>query len=334
MVSAIEVMVDVSEVTGLPRPCEVAATVHLPEPGHLADPPVVCVAFPGGGYGRRYFSFDLPGSSGGGQAGYHAARGWVVVTVDHLGVGDSTLPPAESLTFETLAAADHAAVEEVTRRLAAGIAPGFPAVADPVLLGIGQSMGGCLLIVTQGQHRTFAGVGVLGFSAIHTVVPSRPGTPPLAMPWMPRGLPIVLNEAALAAVGGPVPGEHPFAWAFHFDDEPADVVAADMALDALAPPSAGPIPPWRSATVPACAIQMVAPGVVAAEAAAIRVPVLVAAGERDVVPDPRAEPRAYQSAPDVTVFVCPGMAHMHNFARTRERLWARLHHWGTGVVSA
>ena len=61
---------------------------------------------------------------------------------------------------------------------------------------------------------------------------------------------------------------------------------------------------------------------------------LVAVGERDVVPDPRAEPQAYAQSPDITVFMCPRMSHMHNFASTREQFWARLHSWGESVASS
>src|SRR5207253_4513206 len=96
---------------------------------------------------------------------------------------------------------------------------------------------------------------------------------------------------------------------FHYDDVPRDVVEADM-VDY--PARNGRVPEWGSATMPPCAITMLSPGVVAPEAAVINVPVLVAVGERDVVPEPRAEPRAYQRSPDVTVSICPRMAHMHN----------------------
>jgi len=337
----VELMLDVTDAAGLGAPCHLAVTIHLPDPARVASPPVVCFGFPGGGYGRRYFSFDMPGASGGGEAGWHRAHGWIFASVDHLGVGDSTLPDPALLTYENIAAANHAAVDEVMTRVAAGtVADDFPPVDGAARLGIGQSMGGCFLIVAQGQHATFDGIGVLGYSAIHTVVPSRPGVAPVPMPWMPRGsslaAPIVLNPADLATnvvadaegLGQMASqGEHPFAWAFHFDDEPADVVAADMAAGI-----SGPFPPWRSPTAPACAIFMVAPGTVAAEAAVVRVPVLVGVGERDVVPDPWMEPKAYKSASDITVFVCPRMAHMHNFAGTRERLWARTHEWGDTVA--
>ncbi len=116
---------------------------------------------------------------------------------------------------------------------------------------------------------------------------------------------------------------------FHFDDEPVDVVHADLygGLD----PSI-PVPEWKSLTIPTCAITLVAPGVVALDAASITVPVMSATGERDVVPDPSMEPKAFKSSNDVTVYVCDRMAHMHNFAGTRVRFWQRLHSWGTGVV--
>jgi hypothetical protein len=42
---------------------ETAATVFLSE-GPLSDPPVVCFLFPGAGYARRYFSFDMPDNAG------------------------------------------------------------------------------------------------------------------------------------------------------------------------------------------------------------------------------------------------------------------------------
>jgi pimeloyl-ACP methyl ester carboxylesterase len=71
--------------------------------------------------------------------------------------------------------------------------------------------------------------------------------------------------------------------------------------------------------------------VVAHEAAQIDVPVLVAVGERDVSPDPWAEPGAYRSSTDITLYVAPAMAHAHNFAGTRELLWDRIAAWAKQV---
>jgi pimeloyl-ACP methyl ester carboxylesterase len=345
MVQRIDLEIDVTEAAALRISAHTSVSVFLPD-GHLADPPVVCFGFPGGTYSRGYYSFDMPGSLGTGEAGWHTQRGWVFVACDHLGVGESTVPEGNALDYESVARANRRTVDAVMGKLERGeIADGLPPIVGATKLGIGQSMGGCFTIVLQGQHATFDGIAALGFSAIHTSVPSRPGGPQAVMPWMSRaaGLdaPVVLNMAAVLAAAGPTltgedaiadataAGEHPFAWAFHYDDVPPEVVAADLG-SALA---SGELPPWKSATTPPCAILMVAPGTVAAEAAAITVPVLVAVGERDVVPDPWAEPKAYKSATDITVFVCSRMGHMHNFASTREQFWRRIHHWGTGIAA-
>jgi hypothetical protein len=54
-------------------------------------------------------------------------------------------------------------------------------------------------------------------------------------------------------------------------------------------------------------------------------------GERDVIADPRGEPRAYLSARSVDLLICPRMGHMHNFAGTRELFWRRIETWAEWV---
>lgn len=342
----IELRVDVTNEAALGIAAETAVTVFLPD-GALSDPAVVCFGFPGGGYQRGYYSFDMPDSSGGGQAKFHTDRGWIFVAIDHLGFGDSTVPEGNALNYDNTALGNKKTVEAVMEKIEGGtLLAGFPPVSGAVKLGIGQSMGGCFTIVLQGQYGVFDGIATLGYSGIHTVVPTRPGSPPAAWPWIRRGTdldnPQILNLAAMAAAAGPAlagqdsitdsaaAGEHPFAWSFHYDDVPADVVAADLALP---DPDGGNMPPWKSITTPPCGIYMVAPGTVATEAAAITVPVLSATGERDVVPDPWMEPKAFKSSSDITVYVCPRMGHMHNFASTRFQFWTRIHAWGTGVAA-
>jgi hypothetical protein len=77
---------------------------------------------------------------------------------------------------------------------------------------------------------------------------------------------------------------------------------------------------------------MMTPGAVSKEAAVIDVPVLVGSGERDVVPDPWAEPTAYRGSPAVCLSVIPRMAHMHNFAHTRAVLWDAVAHFARGAM--
>jgi pimeloyl-ACP methyl ester carboxylesterase len=325
---SVEVEVDVAAATGL-ESATLRATAWLPEP--VGPDPVVCFAFPGGGYGRHYWSFDLPGESGDGEAGYHLDRGWVFVEVDHLGIGDSTIPEGP-VSLELVAAASQALVRDLSARLAEGrIADGFDRLPAFTTLGVGQSLGGLFLLILQAHHGPFDGIGMLGSSAIQNFVPTRPGTPPIPFPWIARSTagatPVVLNADRLSGeldLSGDAARENPLQWAFHFDDESPEIVAIDMATEPLAR--------WRSATVPDCGLLGVTPFVATTEAAGISVPVFVGLGERDVIPNPWLEPLAYRSSRDITLFVCEAMAHMHNFASTRTRFWQRLHHWGQGVA--
>ena len=338
---SVDLQVDVTEAAGLGEPAHIALTVTLPD--ELAAEPVVCFAKPGAGYSRGYFTADLPGPSGpgahgthGSQAEWHAAGGWIVVSVDHLGVGGSSQHDPDALAFTPVVAAAHAAEADVVQKLAAGtLIDGLGPVARPVTIGIGQSMGGSLTVLQQGRYDGYDGIAVLGYGVFHTLPPTPPWAPDLVLPWTPRDvLPatgVFTNAPALAAeAGASASGAVPsLAWGFHYDDVDPAVVARDM--DDY-PARHGDLPPWGSATIPGTvALWCASPGSTLTEAAAVRCPVLLAMGERDVVVDPWGEPRAYGSARSVDLFVCPRMAHMHNFAGTRELLWRRIETWADWV---
>ncbi len=271
----------------------------------------------------------------GAQADWHAARGWIFVSVDHLGVGESSQHGPDALGFGPVAAASEAAEADVLQKLAAGtLIDGLGKIEHPVKIGIGQSMGGCLTVVQQGRFHSYDGIGVLGYGVLGTLPPTAPGTAPLVLPWMPRDTPVaewvVTNAPALAALDPAAsPGTDAMAWGFHFDDIDPTVVARDMEDY---PARGGELPPWGSATIPSpLVLWCIAPGAVYVEAAGITAPVLVAMGERDVLVDPRGEVRAYASSPSVDLYVCPRMAHMHNFAGTREEFWRRIETWSEWV---
>ncbi len=340
---SLDLQLDVTDAAGLGEPAHIALTVTAPDT--LPEQPIVCFAKPGAGYSRGYYTDDLPGPGQGSQATWHAERGWVVVSVDHLGVGGSSLHVPERLSYKPVIAASEAAERVVRERLAAGtLLEGLAPVADAVTIGIGQSMGGAFTIVQQGRHHGYDGVAVLGYSPLRTQPSSGPGQPPLPLPWVPSDTQLAdgvwTNAPALAGMAdladtaqspshSAEPADAPMAWGFHYDDVDPGVVRRDM--DDY-PARHGDVPPWGSATIPATAVLWcLAPGSTWAEAAAIRCPVLVAVGERDVLLDPRGELRAYESAPSVDFFVCPRMAHMHNFAGTRELFWRRLETWAEWV---
>jgi pimeloyl-ACP methyl ester carboxylesterase len=227
-----------------------------------------------------------------------------------------------------LAAANDAAVRKICAQLAGGsLSKSFPAQPKLVRIGIGQSMGGCITIAMQGRLRTYEAIAALGFSAIHTVLPQ-----PTAAARR-RGMAtyaLFRNQDLRELAAAPADiGHIDFLYPFHWEDVPQDILDADMKGGY---PIRQTAPRWGSVTMPVCARLMMTPRYVAQEAAAIDVPVLVAAGERDVLPDPHAEPAAYQSSADVSLYVVPGMAHMHNFATTRRLLWDRIADWSTMVA--
>ncbi|HKX79683.1 MAG TPA: hypothetical protein VJM34_14285 [Novosphingobium sp.] len=317
--STVVVRTDVSQAAGLPGPVFTVASVLLPPSQVLSSPPVVVFGFSGGGYGRGYYTFDMPGSDHGGQAGYHAARhGFVFVACDLLGVGESKVPRPGDLTWDAVIGAMETTVQNVMRLLGAGtLLEGCPPVVGAVRIGLGQSMGGCFTIAAQGRRAIFDAVAILGFSGIHTS-PDGGEAPPLPKLDIDEHIEMIRKASAQPGFGA----------GFHWPDVPEEIVKADLTDY---PVRNGDLPEWASATMPGCALTMLTPGVVAKEAAAIDVPVLVAAGEIDLVPHPRSEPAAYSSSPDVTVVIIPRMAHMHNFAGTRVRLWERIGAWIRGV---
>jgi pimeloyl-ACP methyl ester carboxylesterase len=318
---AVEITVDVTAVAGLAEPLSTAATVYLPDACPASCP--VVFAFPGGGYSRHYYDLSIGIDSSYSQARHHTDRNMVVVACDHLCTGEATMPADPfAVTLEQLAEANAITAGFFADKLTTGtLASDLPPIAISALMGIGQSMGGCILTVHQALWETFDAVAFLGSSGRHTAFPDPSGgTLPITVPR--RG-----DDLHLATMPTMFTPEQ-FRYCFHFDDVPAEVVDLDLGAGA----GAGESPAWRSAGAPPCAMTMLSPGVVAPEAKAITVPVLVASGQRDVVPDPHAEPAAYPGSPDVTLVVVPEMAHMHNFAGTRVRLWDRLTGWIDTVV--
>jgi pimeloyl-ACP methyl ester carboxylesterase len=336
-IQRVDIDIDVTVAAGLGGPASVRVTVVLPPVEDLADTPVVCFALPGATYSRKYFMLDLPDEPRGGQATWHAQRGWIFIAIDHLGTGESSVPDLSRLVFRTVTAANHAVVQSVLERLKGGkLVAGYPPLASPVVLGIGHSMGGCLTVIQQARHSSYDAIAVLGFSAVHTHPPRRQGEPRVRLPFVPRdtapgGADQVSLWTSSAAVNSVMlglsgnPNGMPTGWHYHFDDEPPEVVKQDMEWGDA-------VPPWRSTTMPGLILWVTAPGAIAPEAASILVPVLTAFGERDVLEDPRMEAKAYRSAVDFSMFICPRMAHMHNFATTRELLWTRIHSWGEHAV--
>jgi len=318
----IDKRIDVTEAAALGEPIEMAVTIFLPDPADLPEHKVAIFACPGGGYSRAYFYMGFPGHRGYNEAEYHVARGTIYVAIDHIGVGEGTIPDLSRIGFQTLAATHDSCVRQIVALLASGdLEPGFPACPDLFKVGMGQSMGGGVSILAQGRFATFDAIAPCGKSAIHTALPQR--TAEAFERDQSRFDVVQVGDQSRNHTNIDHEGDD-FLYAFHWEDVPADILEADMEGGY---PLRETSPEFGSLTIPYCATQMMKPGCFKDDVSKIAVPVLVGVGERDTCPNPRAEPSAYTASPDISVYIVPGMAHMHNFATTRELLWARLHGW-------
>src|ERR1700722_14865107 len=72
-----------------PGATTVPAGLFLPDPGRVGRRPVVTFCLPGGGMSRRYFDLEVDPAEGNYSMARHLADlGFVVVTIDHLGIGE------------------------------------------------------------------------------------------------------------------------------------------------------------------------------------------------------------------------------------------------------
>ena len=156
-----ELAFDVSQV-GRGEALTQMAWLFVPDDPSQAKAALVCL--PGGSYDKRYWHLDVPGHPGYSFGEHLAAQGFVVVALDHLGVGDSSDPQQSGdLGVGLLSAGDATVATQVRDRLAAGtLVDVLPPTTLPVV-GVGHSMGACLLAAVQATFSPFDAVALLGF---------------------------------------------------------------------------------------------------------------------------------------------------------------------------
>jgi len=288
----------------------ISAWLFFPDdPAQLGDRPVTMTLLAGGSYDKRYHHAVIPGHPGYSAAEHLAALGNIVLLADHLGVGESSkLPVQKQATKEVCARAMHAAVTQFQERLAkGGLAPQLPAIANPVKIGGGHSMGAMQVTVQQANHRTFDAIMFTGYTT--------------------QGVHFYHGTTRVRA-GDYVPGDDGIDYAvnaregqrynFYWDDVPMDVILYDDSCAAATPTSIG--------------YDSIRKDIIKSEAARIEVPVLFANSERDVSEDPRAEAGFFPLCKDFTMYLLPRAAHCQTFAGTRHLFWNRMHDWSRMVL--
>jgi pimeloyl-ACP methyl ester carboxylesterase len=269
---------------------------------------------------RRYFDLEVASDAGTYSMARHLAmRGVVVVTLDHLGVGDSSVPDDPyTLTPQVLADVNAFAVEEVLDRLRAGsIIPSFPAMPDLWSIGAGHSMGSLLTVYQQARHRSYTGLVLLGF-----------GT---------RGLPSHLEERELRYAGDPdglIDALEGLARQRFSDPLPVMPRGSSTLLVGHAMPE-----PVRDALVAARAPQLAMAGLSSMIPGSSRhalqkldVPVLVAVGDGDITGPTEAIREDIPTSVNLSLYVLEGSGHNHNVAPTRKQLWDQILLWIDSVA--
>ena len=319
---------------------QIAVDLFVPPAG--VTPRALLWCLPGGNMNRRYYDLippagadggDLipPAGTGGGEADTSfsfartmAAQGFVVASVDYLGLGDSSKPAdGWRCTPDTLTAINRHVLETLLAQLRDGRAhPRLAAVPELVSIGVGHSMGSMMTILQQAAHAPHAAVVLLGFSTRGLPEYLPPQLKGIDDPLAARPL---LVEVAKRMYGGqPFPVIHT-ARAGNSElfgsrkADPRGVAALKAATDCMLP-------------VPAT-LSMV-PGNVAPEAATITVPVFLGVGARDMVGPVHQVPTAFTGSSDLGLLVLPETGHSHFLFATRTRLFRRIAHWLDAVLDS
>ena len=280
------------------------ATTRYPPAAGSTPSGVLVVCSPGGGHGRDTFDVSVDGGPDDSLAGFLAARGHTVVTVDLLGVGPGS-PRGDEVTM----AAAGEALTAVTR----GLLRGASARGIHRVVGLGHSLGGAVTARAAADSGIFDAVALLGYSPAWRSVPDaadRPVGEAEVRRWtfdrLRESDPRLWGDEAISFPTG----DGGFA---HLADVPEAV--REAAADGAPPVPRG------------IAVDFGIPEPALAAAAAIRQPVLLAFGGVDASTDPATEPDWYPASPAVTLVRLPGSAHCHHVSADRHELWNRLDDW-------
>jgi hypothetical protein len=275
----------------------------------LGERPITMTLLAGGSYDKRYHHAVIPGHPGYSAAEHLTSRGNIVLLADHLGVGGSSRAPVQAkATPQVCALAMHEAVTQFHERLAAGtIDSALPPLTNIVKIGGGHSMGAMQTVVQQAAYGTYDAIMFLGYTTqgvhfYHGTTRVRAGDYLPPEPWGDYGE----NDRESQ--------RHNFYW----DDVPAAVIAYDDTLAVPTPLQIG--------------LASIVVDVIKPDAAQIDVPVFFGNGERDVSPDPRAEPGFFTRCTDFTMYLLPRSAHCQTFASARHLFWNRIHDWSRAIL--
>jgi pimeloyl-ACP methyl ester carboxylesterase len=288
----------------------IAADIFLPT--RLRPSPVVLFCLPGGALNRGYF--DLQGEGDFSFAAHLTSRGFIVVALDHLGVGDSSRPrDGFELTPEVLSHANAIAMDSIRTELRAGELTGesLPRLQS---IGVGHSMGAMLTAMQQARYGGHAALILLGFSTRGLTSALSPEE--LSFAKNPAGARANLVRLARLRAADPYPEVPRSAQGRElFAGESADRRGVEALQRA------------RSRLLLSAGLFSMIPGSCAPECARVDVPVFLAFGDRDMAGPPQLVPADYPASPDITLVILAATGHAHFLFPARGHLFDRVTQW-------
>jgi alpha-beta hydrolase superfamily lysophospholipase len=176
MDAPIDLTFDVTAGVGSGEQLTQAAWAFLPK--RPADAPAVLLCLAGATYDKHYWHLGIDGHPGYSFGEHLADAGYIVIAVDHLGIGESTDPvDSGPLGLELLAAGDAEVARQVCERLRQGRLVDGVEPLDAPLIGVGHSMGSCLTTIVQPTTGAYNAVALLGYGVqitnVHESMPRR-----------------------------------------------------------------------------------------------------------------------------------------------------------------
>jgi pimeloyl-ACP methyl ester carboxylesterase len=308
--------VEVGELLAGEGPLSVAASVFLPT--QIPARPTALYCLPGGAMSRGYFDLQAQGNFS--FAAALVARGYIVVTLDPLGIGDSSRPQdGYQLTPEILARANAAAVAAIQRELASGSLAGRPLGAARAI-GVGHSMGAMLTGIQQAHHASYDALMLFGF-----------GT---------KGLVIALSEEERRYAGDPSGTRENLVRLARLrsPDPYPPVPRTQQGRELFAGATADrrgieALNRVRAVLLLTAGLYSMIPGSVLPECAQIKVPLLLALGDRDMAGPPHEVPASYPGSSDITLLVLPSTGHAHFLFDSRHQLFDRAASWCEAIAA-
>ena len=308
----------------LPGEGELSIAVDIFVPPAMVSPAIVLFCQPGGALTKDYFNLRLDdGDYAFSFAQFMAARGFITITIDHLGIGASSKPrDGFALTPDVLIAANARVVIDVCKMLRAGtLAETLPPLDEFVSIGVGHSMGAMLTAMQQARYRNYAAIALLGFSTngLQEYLPEP------AHPYIndAAGSRANIERIARAAGNDPYPQ-----LAIAEGSSAREIYGGGADRRAVAALATA-----RSHLLAVAGTFSMIPGSTSPDCASIEVPVFLGIGDRDICGPTHAVPASFSASHDVTLLILPQTGHSHFLFVSCARLYARLADWARRVQS-